>query len=128
CTSVGDTTSNILGVDPKLGSLADNGGPARTNALLATSPAIDAGDPAPPGSGGAACRGTDERGVPRPQGARCDIGAFEFTGGFALSGVSPERGGNAGPLVALGYGSRFPHGPTGKPPRAGQAHLVRPPL
>jgi len=33
-------------IDPLLGSLADNGGPTLTHALLAGSPAINAGDPA----------------------------------------------------------------------------------
>ena len=32
-------------IDPLLGPLADNGGPTQTHALLAGSPAIDAGDP-----------------------------------------------------------------------------------
>jgi CSLREA domain-containing protein len=58
-------------VDPKLGPLADNGGPTQTMALLAGSPAIDL--IAPP------CGTTpDQRGVPRPQGAGCDAGAYEF--------------------------------------------------
>lgn len=59
--------------DPKLGPLQDNGGPTPTHALLAISPAIDAGDDAD-------CPRTDQRGVLRPQGVRCDIGAFEFQG------------------------------------------------
>jgi CSLREA domain-containing protein len=56
-----------------LGPLADNGGPTQTHALLAGSDAIDAvlaGCPPP---------GTDQRGVIRPQGGQCDIGAFEVT-------------------------------------------------
>jgi len=57
--------------DPMLGPLADNGGPTMTHALLPGSPAIDAGD----------CNGgeitEDQRGEPRPQGAACDVGAFE---------------------------------------------------
>jgi hypothetical protein len=57
-----------------LGPLADNGGPTLTHALLEGSPAIDTG-------GDVVCRATDQRGVPRPQGPACDIGAFEF--GFA---------------------------------------------
>ena len=39
-------TGNIVGVDPMLGPLQDNGGPTWTHALLPGSPAIDAGDPA----------------------------------------------------------------------------------
>ena len=58
--------------DPMLGSLADNGGPTMTMALLPGSPAIDTGD-------SAFCLTTDQRGVTRPQGAQCDIGAFEYT-------------------------------------------------
>src|SRR4051812_32604953 len=57
--------------DPLLAALADNGGPTRTLALLAGSPAIDAG-------GAEGCPGADQRGVGRPQGASCDIGAFEY--------------------------------------------------
>jgi hypothetical protein len=72
-TAVGDQN----GTNPRLGPLADNGGPTQTHALIAGSPAIETGNPALPGSGGAACAATDQRGVTRPQGARCDIGAFE---------------------------------------------------
>jgi hypothetical protein len=58
-------------LDPRLASWTDNGGPTPTVALLPDSPAIDAGDDA-------ACASTDQRGVPRPQGLHCDIGAFEL--------------------------------------------------
>ena len=58
--------------DPKLGTLADNGGPTKTCALLPGSSAINKGnnDGAPQ---------TDQRGVKRPQpkGGIVDIGAFE---------------------------------------------------
>jgi uncharacterized repeat protein (TIGR02543 family) len=57
--------------DPKLGALADSGGPTRTMGLLPGSPAIDAGDDA-------TCETVDQRGIARPQGAHCDIGAFEY--------------------------------------------------
>jgi CSLREA domain-containing protein len=36
-------TGNVTGLDPKLGPLVENGGPTKTHALLAGSPAIDAG-------------------------------------------------------------------------------------
>jgi predicted outer membrane repeat protein len=64
-------------INPQLAALANNGGPTLTLALLTGSPAIDAGNPASPGSGGNACEATDQRGVARPIGAACDIGAFE---------------------------------------------------
>jgi hypothetical protein len=61
--------SDLVVADPLLGSLADNGGPTLTHALLAGSPAIDAGD-------NAVCPATDQRGVARD--AACDIGSFEY--------------------------------------------------
>ena len=36
--------SSVMPIDPLLGPLADNGGPTRTHALLAGSPAINMGD------------------------------------------------------------------------------------
>jgi predicted outer membrane repeat protein len=65
-------------IDPLLAVLADYGGPTLTHALLPGSPAIEAGNPLPPGGGGFNCAGTDQRGVTRPQGAVCDIGAVEY--------------------------------------------------
>jgi hypothetical protein len=59
------------GANPQLGPLAPNGGPTQTLAIAATSPALDAADTA-------ACPATDQRGVGRPQGTGCDIGAFEL--------------------------------------------------
>jgi Right handed beta helix region len=57
--------------EPGLGPLTGNGGPTWTHALLNGSPAIDRGNPnCPPPA-------TDQRGVQRPQGARCDVGSFE---------------------------------------------------
>jgi hypothetical protein len=57
--------------DPKLGPLADNGGPTLTMALLPGSPAIDAGNTS-------LAPTTDQRGFPRPAGLAADIGAFEY--------------------------------------------------
>ena len=68
---------DITGVDPMLGPLQDNGGPAETQRLLPGSPAIDSANPVAPGSTPDACEKIDERGVTRPQGTYCDIGAFE---------------------------------------------------
>jgi hypothetical protein len=58
-------------IDPKLGSLRDNGGPTMTVALLAGSPAIDAGS-------NSNAPGTDQRGFNRPVNGTIDIGAYEF--------------------------------------------------
>jgi hypothetical protein len=72
----GFSGTDLVGVDPLLGPLQYNGG-AFTHMLLPGSFAIDAGSPAVPGSGGGACQAADQRGVARPQGARCDIGSVE---------------------------------------------------
>ena len=68
-----DTTCPGLNADPLLGPLQDNGGPTQTHALLPGSPAIEAALLAN-------CPATDQRGVSRPQGAGCDIGAYEAEG------------------------------------------------
>jgi Zn-dependent metalloprotease len=76
------TTGDVVGtsaapVNPHLMLLQDNGGSTFTQALITGSPAINAGNPAVPGSGGNACLATDQRGVTRPGGIRCDIGSYE---------------------------------------------------
>lgn len=64
-------TGDITNTDPLLGPLQDNGGYAETHALLTGSLAIDAIPLA-------RCSvNADQRGVPRPQGEACDIGAYE---------------------------------------------------
>lgn len=71
------TTGDVTGSDPMLGPLADNGGATDTQLPHADSPLVDGGDPATPGSGGAACAADDQRGYPRPAGTACDVGAVE---------------------------------------------------
>ncbi len=63
--------------EPMLGPLADNGGPTPTLLPQPGSPLIDAIPPTSCQSDGAAGITTDQRGVARPQGAGCDIGAVE---------------------------------------------------
>ncbi|MGH2926778.1 MAG: diguanylate cyclase, partial [Solirubrobacteraceae bacterium] len=70
----------LSSADPMLAPLQDNGGLTETMALLPGSPALDA-VPAT----GTVCTTSDQRGVSRPQGAACDIGAYEH----APPGVSP---------------------------------------
>ncbi len=69
------TSTDLIGsseapIDALLDTLQNNGGYTNTLALLTGSPAIDAG--------GSSCADTDQRGVARPQGTACDIGAFEY--------------------------------------------------
>jgi CSLREA domain-containing protein len=63
-------TGDRVNSDPRLGPLQNNGGSTATHALLMNSPAIDT-------AGTAFCPATDQRGIPRPQGSTCDIGAYE---------------------------------------------------
>ena len=77
CTILGNLNGVVIGDTPLLGSLRDNGGPTFTRLPSAVSEAIDNGHPAVPGSGGNACEATDQRGVVRPGGLGCDIGAVE---------------------------------------------------
>jgi hypothetical protein len=68
-----DLTHEVV---PLLGSLQNNGGPTHTHALLPDTVAIDW---IPSGSNGCGTDITeDQRGVPRPFGTGCDVGAFEF--------------------------------------------------
>jgi len=67
------TNNALTNTNPLLGSLGDNGGPTQTMALLSGSPAINVGNATICSNIG----NKDQRGVTRPQGAGCDIGAFE---------------------------------------------------
>jgi hypothetical protein len=69
-TGWSSASGDRLDVAAHLGPLAYNGGPTPTHTLLADSPAIDSGNPR--------CAANDQRGFPRPSGARCDRGALEL--------------------------------------------------
>jgi hypothetical protein len=64
-------------LNPLLGPLAANGGATLTHALLAGSPAMDAGNVNGCVAGLNQSLTTDQRGFARPWGVRCDIGAYE---------------------------------------------------
>lgn len=88
------TGPNILGQDPKLGPLKNNGGPTLTHELLNSSPASD--------KGSANGLTSDQRGAPRPfdlkgislalGGDSSDIGAYEraFCGGVLVNFVGTD--------------------------------------
>jgi hypothetical protein len=73
----GDTTcTGFASGDPKLGVLADNGGPTKTMLPGAGSAALDQ----------IVCtQDADQRGVARPQGNQCDIGAVEVVVAHTLT-------------------------------------------
>lgn len=82
--NVEDAGNSLFNVDPLLEPLADNGGRTKTRAMLSGSPAIDAGTDAFLDE--ILSNDQDGRGEPRVadgdgrDGARPDIGAFEFQG------------------------------------------------
>ncbi|MDY0019038.1 MAG: choice-of-anchor Q domain-containing protein, partial [Anaerolineae bacterium] len=80
--------------DPQVGPLTNNGGATQTMALLTGSPAINGVTYNAPNG----CPATDQRGVPRPQGSTCDIGAYEYA-------VIPE-------ITLLGNGQVIADGDT----------------
>lgn len=91
-TSCGFSAANhsMNSTNPELGPLASNGGPAQTMALPPGSPAVNAIPVTVPGCAGS----TDQRGVSRPQGPACDIGAYEL-----IMQAPPPPGGQ---IVGLG--------------------------
>jgi uncharacterized repeat protein (TIGR01451 family) len=68
-------TGFTLHGNPLVDSLANNGGPTETHALLSGSPAIDAADDTI--CAASPVNNLDQRGITRPQGTQCDIGAYE---------------------------------------------------
>jgi predicted outer membrane repeat protein len=74
-TPAGSDLTDLGGL--KLAPLASNGGFTETVALAKGSPAINKGSGKKPGTGGSACAKRDQRDLRRPQGPRCDIGAYE---------------------------------------------------
>jgi len=96
-------TGNITGSDPALGALADNGSTIlagnpnatqvhpQTELPATNSPVVNAGDPAftPPPA-------TDERGAPRVQGGRIDMGAAEIPAPTISIGNVSQAEGNSG--------------------------------
>ncbi len=70
--ALGTDGGNNLDADPVLGALQNNGGPTQTLMPGAGSAAIDQVD-----CHASNMPATDQRGIARPQGARCDVGAVE---------------------------------------------------
>src|SRR5215207_907350 len=80
-------TGNQIDTDPLIG--ASPSGSLGYHALKPGSPAINAGNPA-------TCLATDVRGVARPQGGTCDMGAYEYVSpgsanAFGISSGTPQE-------------------------------------
>jgi CSLREA domain-containing protein len=71
CGLTHGVNGDIIGFDPFLAPLGNNGGFTQTHGLLPPSKAINKGT-------NTDCSATDQRGMTRPQGGICDIGAYEF--------------------------------------------------
>ena len=77
CSLTGDLGGNIVGADPLLGPLQNNGGSTFTHAIPPESPATDS-------AASQGCPAIDQRGFSRPvdgdgdETAVCDIGAYEY--------------------------------------------------
>jgi fibronectin-binding autotransporter adhesin len=76
CALKGKTAHNLSG-DPMLGPLQNNGGTTETQALLAGSTALGAGNPGPTNGKGGHCTRLDQIGTKRTKGD-CDMGAYQF--------------------------------------------------
>ena len=80
-------TRDYFGIDPQLGSLADNGGNTPSHAIPEDSLAVDRGR-------WTYCFnwfGTDQRSAKRDPDSRCDIGAYEYTGSDGDSALTLKQ-------------------------------------
>ena len=78
CYITGPQVGDIVGLNPLLSPLQNNGGSTQTQALLSGSPAIDTGSPSGCTDNLGAALTADQRDAARPFNGRCDIGAYEY--------------------------------------------------
>jgi putative cell wall-binding protein len=141
--AVSDLTGNLIGVDPFLLPLADNGGPTMTMPLPLGSPARSAGNPDPSDStdwnsyldeavGDWSCAAADQRDITRSDG-RCDMGAYEFDRVVRYSGadryataaaISAAHFPGGAATVFVATGTNFPDALAG----AARANITNLPL
>jgi CSLREA domain-containing protein len=87
--------SDLVGMDPLLGPLRFNGGPTRTRLPVTFSPVVNF-------IPGPCSVKTDQRGVARPVGGRCDVGAVEATPAPLCTAVGASIAGTPGNDVLVG--------------------------
>jgi hypothetical protein len=92
---------SLVNTDPKLGPFGDYGGPTPTVPLLAGSPALDA-------AASAVCSPTDQRGITRPYGPGCDIGAFESAPPYTIRGHVQGYLSSSGTTLSVGAATASP--------------------
>ncbi len=99
----GFAPTDLLGADPLLGPLQDNGGGTSTMSPLPGSPAIDHIP------GGSSFPEVDQRNTPRPQGPSADSGAVEVGGasGLQVAAIAPPSGTSIGGSSVVIAGTGF---------------------
>jgi hypothetical protein len=93
--SAPNQTSDPQFRDPQLQPLADNGGQTLTMAINRESLAFNAGEDCPP---------IDQRGVARPQGDACDLGAYELVLGLSAAPSLLAVAGVTRDVTIFGFG------------------------
>lgn len=95
----------LVSVNPRLAPLVDAGGSTYTQPLLAGSPALNAAKDA-------FCPATDQRGIHRPQGPHCDIGAYEAPAGLlpTITSLIPNSGSPGQTETVDIFGAHFASG------------------
>ncbi|MEY2457561.1 MAG: hypothetical protein QOK06_2666 [Acidimicrobiaceae bacterium] len=91
-------TGDRNGIDPKLSDLGEHGGPFATFVPLAASPLIDTG---------AGCDAFDARGLSRPRGAACDVGATETSAPAVNGSAAAAIGQTAAAITGAVDGALF---------------------
>jgi Zn-dependent metalloprotease len=94
--NISPAAGDQFNVDPQLGPLVEALG---IQPLLANSPAIDQGN-------ASFCPAVDQRQVSRPQGSRCDIGAYEYMPASSIALISMLSGDHQ--LAVPGKAFRLP--------------------
>jgi hypothetical protein len=115
-TGTGDQTNTR----PLLGALQNNGGPTDTQAPSFDSPAVDRGNPGGCADASNTVLTVDQRGLPRPQGLACDVGAYELqpvapaVSAALAAGIGPHGATLSGTVDTHGFqtGWHFEYGPT----------------
>jgi hypothetical protein len=102
------------GANPELGPLQNNGGPTATEVPAYNSPVFGQIPYGTTADGVKLCPGTDQRGISRPQGGACDVGAVEVPLGtqtITFTSTAPTsvvEGGPSYTASATGGGSGNP--------------------